>query len=118
MGPPAACSPPTGDLLRFTTALEDGTLLTPSSQAAMRAFIPGDDYSQFGIEHGYGLGLERYASDAVTVVGHMGTGEAQSAFFGYDAEHGTAVAVMTNTAVPGPQAIMAVEALTAAGTTR
>ena len=43
----------------------------------------------------------------------MGTGEAQSAYVGYDTEHGTAVAVMTNTAIPGPQAIMAVEALTA-----
>jgi hypothetical protein len=43
----------------------------------------------------------------------MGTGEAQSAFLGYDAEHGTAVAVMTNTAIPGPQAIMAVETLIA-----
>ena len=44
----------------------------------------------------------------------MGTGEAQSAYMGYDTERGTAVAVMTNTATPGPQAIMAVEALTAA----
>ena len=43
----------------------------------------------------------------------MGTGEAQSAYVGYDPEHGTAVAVMTNTAIAGPQAIMAVEALTA-----
>ena len=61
----------------------------------------------------YGLGLEQYANDAVTVIGHMGTGEAQSAFLGYDTEHGTAVAVMTNAAVPGPQAIMAVETLIA-----
>ena len=45
----------------------------------------------------------------------MGTGEAQSAFVGYDAERGTAVAVMTNTAIAGPQAIMAIEALTAVG---
>ncbi len=44
----------------------------------------------------------------------MGTGEAQSAFLGFDPEHGTAVAVMTNTATAGPQAFMAVEALTAA----
>ena len=42
----------------------------------MQAFVPGEDYSQFGIDHGYGLGLERYATDAITVIGHMGTGEA------------------------------------------
>ena len=97
------CSPP----------LADGTLLSPDSQAAMQAFVPGEDLSQFGIVHGYGLGLEHYATDAITVIGHMGTGEAHSAFLGYDAEHGTAVAVMTNTAVAGPQAIIAIEALTA-----
>jgi D-alanyl-D-alanine carboxypeptidase len=101
------------DLLRFAAALADGKLLSPASQAAMETFVPGEDYSQFGIDHGYGLGLERYASDGVTVEGHMGTGEAQSAFVGYDREHGTTIAVATNTAVPGPQAIMAVEALTA-----
>jgi D-alanyl-D-alanine carboxypeptidase len=101
------------DLLRFAAALADGKLLSPASQAAMETFVPGEDYSQFGIDHGYGLGLERYASDGVTVEGHMGTGETQSAFAGYDREHGTTIAVATNTAVPGPQAIMAVEALTA-----
>ena len=103
------------DLLRFVRALADGTLLTPASLAAMRSFVPGEDYSQFGIDHGYGLGWERYALDTITVEGHMGTGEAQSAFIGYDVERGTAVAVMTNTAVAGPQAIMGVEALLAAG---
>ena len=102
------------DLLRFVRAIGDGTLLTPASLDAMRSFVPGEDYSQFGIDHGYGLGWERYALDTITVEGHMGTGEAQSAFIGYDAEHGTAVAVMTNTAVAGPQAIMGVEALLAA----
>jgi hypothetical protein len=79
----------------------------------MQAFVPGDDYSQFGIVHGYGLGLEQYSNDAISVEGHMGTGEAQSAFLGYDAEHDTAVAVMTNTATAGPQAFMAFETLTA-----
>ena len=49
------------DLLRFATALRDGTLLDADSWAAMQAFVPGEDYSQFGIVHGYGLGLERYA---------------------------------------------------------
>ncbi len=101
------------DLLLFAAALAHGTLLSPNSQAAMQAFVPGEDYSQFGILHGYGLGLEQYANGAITVDGHMGTGEAQSAFLGYDPEHDTAIAVMTNTAIPGPQALMAVEALMA-----
>jgi D-alanyl-D-alanine carboxypeptidase len=104
------------DLLLFARALADGTLLSPASQAAMQTFVPGEDYSQFGIDHGYGLGIERYANDALTVIGHMGTGEAQSAFVGYDAAHGTTVAVMTNTAIAGPQAFMAFEALVAAAT--
>ena len=101
------------DLLTFAKALTDGTLLSAASQAAMRAFVPGEDYSPFGITHGYGLGLEQYATDAIVVNGHMGTGEAQSAFLGYDTARGTIVAVSTNTAVAGPQAIMAIEALTA-----
>ena len=103
------------DLLLFATALRDGTLLSPQSQAAMQAFVPAEDLSQFGIEHGYGLGLERYTLDGITVIGHMGTGEAQSAYVGYDAGRGTVVAVTTNTAIPGPAAIMAVEALLAVG---
>jgi orotidine-5'-phosphate decarboxylase len=74
--------------------------------------VPGEDYSRFSIVHSYGLGLEQYANDAITVNGHMGTGEAQSVYVGYT-EHGTAVAVMTTTALPGPQAIMAVETLIA-----
>ncbi len=105
------------DLLVFATALADGTLLTPDSQAAMQAFIPGEDLSQFGILHGYGLGLEQYANADITVIGHLGTGEAHSAFVGYDPDHGTAVAVMTNTAVGGPQGLIAIEALTAASQT-
>ena len=101
------------DLLAFATGLRDGTLLSAASQAAMQAFVPAEDLSQFGISHGYGLGLEQYGMDAITVNGHMGTGEAQSAYVGYDVQRGTAIAVMTNTATAGPQAIMAVEALTA-----
>jgi D-alanyl-D-alanine carboxypeptidase len=101
------------DLLRFAAALRDGTLLSPRSQRAMRAFVPAEDLSQFGIDHGYGLGIERYVLDAITVIGHLGTGETGSAYVGYDADRGTAIAVTTNTAVAGPQAIMAVEALLA-----
>jgi D-alanyl-D-alanine carboxypeptidase len=103
------------DLLLLATGLADGRLLSPESTRAMQTFVPGEDYSEFGIDHGYGLGLERYATDTIVVIGHMGTGNAQSAFVGYDSAHGTAVAVMTNTATPGPQAIMAIEALTAVG---
>ena len=31
------------DLLTFATALADGTLLSPASQAAMMTFVPGED---------------------------------------------------------------------------
>jgi D-alanyl-D-alanine carboxypeptidase len=103
------------DLLLLAKALADGTLLSPASQRAMETFVPAEDYSQFGIDHGYGLGLERYIGAGFTIIGHMGTGEAQSAYVGFDREHGTAIAVMTNTATSGPQAMMAVEALTAVG---
>ncbi|MCU1360337.1 MAG: beta-lactamase class [Ilumatobacteraceae bacterium] len=102
------------DLLLFAAALAHGTLLSPQSANEMLAFIPGEDYSQFGISHGYGLGIEQYANDTLTMIGHMGTGNAQSAFLGFDPTNDTAVVVMTNTAVAGPQAIMAFEALTAA----
>ena len=62
------------DLLKFGTALFDGALLSAESQTAKQAFVPGEDLSPFGLTHGYGLGLERYVSDAVTVLGHLGTG--------------------------------------------
>jgi D-alanyl-D-alanine carboxypeptidase len=103
------------DLLAFGKALRDGTLLSPDSMAAMHAFVPATDYSQFGIDHGYGLGFERFATDAITVDGHMGVGDAQSAFLGIDAERGTVVAVQMNVAVGGPQAFMAFEAIKAIG---
>ena len=83
----------------------------------MQTFLPAEDLSQFGIDHGYGLGLERYAMDGMTVIGHMGTGKIGSSYVGYDAERGTAVAVTTNTAIAGPAAIIAVEALTAVSQT-
>ncbi|HMK13179.1 MAG TPA: serine hydrolase domain-containing protein [Acidimicrobiales bacterium] len=102
------------DLLTFITAIEDGTLLSPESQQAMQTFVPGEDYSQFGITHSYGLGFEKYANDTITVEGHMGTGAAHEAFVGFDPARGTAVAVTLNTNNPGPQAFMAVEALTGA----
>lgn len=101
------------DLLRFATALVNGTLLSPESQTAMQTFVPGEDYSSFGIVHSYGLGLERYENDGITVFGHLGSGAAHSAFFGFDVDSRTVVAVMMNSSNPGPQAVMAIEALTA-----
>jgi D-alanyl-D-alanine carboxypeptidase len=102
------------DLLAFATALAHGTLLSPESRGAMQTFVPAEDYSQYGIDHGYGLGLERYAMKGMTMIGHMGTGETGSSYFGYDTERGTAIAVTTNTAIAGPAALMAVEALSPA----
>lgn len=102
------------DLLIFVTALIEGTLLSPASQTAMRAFVPVGDLTEFGITHSYGLGLEEYATDAISIIGHLGSGHAHSAFIGYDPATGNAVAVMLNVATPGPQAFMALEALTAA----
>ena len=101
------------DLLLFADTLAEGRLLTPASQTAMQTFAPAEDYSQFGIAHGYGLGIEQYVTPDMTIICHMGTGEANSAFFGYDLAHGTTVVVTTNTAVAGPQAFIGVEALTA-----
>jgi hypothetical protein len=98
----------------FTRALADGRLLSEQSQAEMGTFIPGEDLSQFGIDHRYGLGFEQYVAGGLTVHGHMGSGAVHSAFLGFDGDSGAAVAVMMNTETPGPQAFMAFEALTAA----
>lgn len=73
------------------------------------------DYSSFGIVHSRGLGLERYQNDSITVLGHLGNGGAHSAFFGFDIVTDTAIVVMMNSDNPGPQAVMAIEALTAMG---
>jgi D-alanyl-D-alanine carboxypeptidase len=100
------------DVLRFGAALFAGTLLSPESQAAMQAFVPGDDLSAYGITHSYGLGLEQYVTDAVTVLGHLGTG-LQGSFLGYDPVSDTLVAVTSNTQNPESTALMALETLTA-----
>ncbi len=101
------------DLLKFAVALENGTLVSPGSRTAMESFIPSEDLSRFGIEHTYGLGIEQYRNDQITLVGHMGTGEAQSSFIGFDRAHHRAIAVQTNTAIPGPAAMMAMQSLLA-----
>lgn len=102
------------DLLHFITALRDGVLLSPSSGAAMRTFVTAEDYSAFGVTHSYGLGIEQYSNAIVTVQGHLGSGAAHSAFVAFDIDRGTAVAVGMNSSNPGPQAMIAIEALTAA----
>jgi D-alanyl-D-alanine carboxypeptidase len=102
------------DLLVFTTAMASGRLLTRAGQNQMTAFIPASDLSAFGVvRHEYGLGLELYATDQVTVYGHLGSGAAHSAFMGFDPKSGASVVVMMNSDNPGPQALMAIEALSA-----
>ncbi|WP_158579882.1 serine hydrolase domain-containing protein [Geodermatophilus marinus] len=101
------------DLLVFTEALRDGRLLSEQSQAEMGTFIPAEDLSQFGIDHRYGLGFEEYASEQLTVHGHLGSGSVHSAFFGFDPDSGAAVAVLMNVETSGPQAFVAFEALAA-----
>jgi hypothetical protein len=75
----------------------------------MRTFVQGTDYGYVG--HAYGLGLERYTVNDLTVLGHMGTGSAHSSFIGYDPASRAAVAVQINAANPGPTAVMAAEVL-------
>jgi D-alanyl-D-alanine carboxypeptidase len=111
LGGPAGGIQSTGrDLLRFGEALFDGTLLSPESQRAMQAFVPGEDYSAYGITHSYGLGLEQYVTDSVTVVGHLGTG-LHTSFLGYDPATDTLVAVTSNRMNSESTAMMALETL-------
>lgn len=97
------------DLMRFTLALFEGDLLDAGRRAEMRAFVPGEDQGHF--RHAYGLGLESYTANDLTILGHMGTGSAHSAFIGYDPASRVAVAVQINADNPGPAAIMGAEAI-------
>lgn len=97
------------DLMAFTLALFEGHLLDAVRTAEMRTFVRGEDHGYVG--HGYGLGLERYTANHLTVLGHMGTGSAHGSFIGYDPSSGAAVAVQINAANPGPAAIVAAEVL-------
>ncbi len=97
------------DLLAFTVALFEGRLLDARHAAEMRAFVPGED--QGHVAHAYGLGLERYTLNGLTLLGHMGTASAHGAFIGYDPASRTAVAVQVNAASPGTSAILAAEAV-------
>jgi D-alanyl-D-alanine carboxypeptidase len=102
------------DLLLFADALNGGRLLKQESQTAMESFVPGDDLSAFGVTHSYGLGLERYQNDSITILGHLGGSDAWGAFIGFDRTSGNAVAVAINSNNAGPQAVIALEALLAA----
>jgi D-alanyl-D-alanine carboxypeptidase len=97
------------DLLAFTVALFEGDLLDAKRTAEMRTFVRGDDLGY--VRHAYGLGLERYTVNNLTVLGHMGNASAHGSFIGYDPASRTAVAVQINAANPGPAAIMAAEVL-------
>jgi D-alanyl-D-alanine carboxypeptidase len=97
------------DLLAFTLALFEGDLLDARRTAEMRTFVPGDDHGH--VHHAYGLGLERYTVNGLTILGHMGTGSAHGAFIGYDPASRAAVAVQINAANPGPAAILAAEVI-------
>jgi D-alanyl-D-alanine carboxypeptidase len=97
------------DLMAFTRALFEGDLLDAQRTAEMRTFIDAADLGRIG--HAYGLGLERYTLNNLTVLGHMGVGSAHSAFIGYDPASRAAVAVQINADNPGPAAIMGAEVL-------
>jgi D-alanyl-D-alanine carboxypeptidase len=99
----------TADLMAFTLALFEGDLLDARRAAEMRTFVPGEDYGYVG--HAYGLGLERYTVNDLTVLGHMGNASAHGSFIGYDPASRAAVAVQINAANPGPAAVMAAEVL-------
>ncbi|MFN8022615.1 MAG: serine hydrolase domain-containing protein [Acidimicrobiales bacterium] len=104
------------DLLVYVGALRDGTLVSPEMREAMLQMVDVGDLTDLGVEHTYGLGIERYALGGVEVIGHLGvaTPAGQSAFIGWDPSTGTLIAVQLNIGVGGPQAFIAIEALTAA----
>jgi D-alanyl-D-alanine carboxypeptidase len=104
------------DLLVYVGALRDGTLVSPEMREAMLQMVDVGDLTDLGVEHSYGLGIERYALGGVEVIGHLGvaTPAGQSAFIGWDPATGTLIAVQLNIGVGGPQAFIAIEALTAA----
>lgn len=97
------------DLLAFTLALFEGDLLDGRRQGEMLDFVRGDDIGHVG--YAYGLGLERYTVNDLTVLGHMGVGSAHGSFIGYDPASRAAVAVLINAANPGPAALVAAEVL-------
>lgn len=99
----------TADLLAFAVALFEGRLLDAKRTAEMRTFVRGEDHGHVG--HAYGLGLERYTVNGLTVLGHMGNASGHGAFIGYDPASRAVVAVQINAANPGPAAVIGAEVL-------
>lgn len=70
------------DLMTFTLALFEGDLIDARRASEMQSFVQGADLGH--VIHAYGLGLERYSANGLTVLGHMGSGSAHGSFIGYD----------------------------------
>lgn len=100
-----------GDLLRYARALRDGSLLSVSSQEAMEAFVAAAP--QGHVTHEYGLGLETYTANELTLHGHLGASSAHSSFIGFEPESGIAVVVLVNVFDAGAAAFMALEVMAA-----
>jgi D-alanyl-D-alanine carboxypeptidase len=80
------------DMIRFATALREGTLISPDSFKAMCSLTPGD--AEVG--RGYGRGCTVSVADSGTRAGHTGsTAGLQARFFMY-LEKGIDVIVLSN----------------------
>ena len=104
------------DLLRLATALADGTLLSPDSQTAMQpSFLARTTRSTASCTATDSVSRSTRPTPSRLRVtwGPASTCRVPR----LDEDHGTAIAVMMNTANPGPQAFMAIEALTAVSQT-
>jgi D-alanyl-D-alanine carboxypeptidase len=80
------------DMIRFATALREGTLISPDSFKAMCSLAPDD--AEVG--RGYGRGCTVSVAESGTRVGHTGsTAGLQARFFMY-LEQGIDVIVLSN----------------------
>lgn len=95
------------DLMRFARALFDGRLLDAQRQAEMHAFIPAEPRGYVG--HEYGLGLEQYTANDLTLEGHAGSAPAHGSFIGLDPDSGLIVTVLINSNEPAPAPVMSLE---------
>jgi D-alanyl-D-alanine carboxypeptidase len=95
------------DLMRFARALFDGRLLDARRQAEMRAFIPAEPRGYVG--HEYGLGLEQYTANDLTLEGHAGSAPAHGSFIGLDPDSGLVITVVINSNEPAPAPVMSLE---------
>lgn len=97
------------DLIRLAMALLNGQLLDDRHNAEMRTFVKAQSYGH--VEHDYGLGLERYRINNITMIGHLGSASAHGSFVGYDPDRRIVVATLINSDLGGPPAMMAAEAI-------